>query len=370
MALKSNEYITMVDVLSTAGAIPSQIINLTSQMNPMLSDAPAIACNMGAKHRVYVNKGLAKFVWGKAFQGVPTSKGRTDALEHTTGYIESAFESSCRTIDDIENYAQFAGMTGIAKKNAVGMERTKQFNIQQMHHAETLSQAIANALIYEDEKKNPNRITGFMAYLDSKGGPNASQIIDGGSTGGTDNSSMLMITWHPQTAHLIYPMGARSQGGMKIGPLQKLDRTDNDPNSDGRGGIYWVYRKEMEWHTGLAVNDKRYVARFGGIKTSNLSKAKEVVATGPEITAGADLIDGMTDMYYVHQGRRMTMGKTCIYANTTHVKYLDFQARNGQKNQWLFLNNTGANAKEVLTFRGVPIKESDALHNAESPIGA
>ena len=363
MAVKNNEYITMVDILSSAGAIPGQIVDITAQQNPMLTDAMAVECNMGAKHRTYVNKGKAQFVWGKAYQGVPTSKGRIEAIEHTTGYVESAIEVAKRTIDEIETFVQFAALPeGRAKSNALGMAKTKQFNLQAETHSSTISIGIAQALLYENEKSNPNRITGFFPFFNDKSAENGSQLILGtGKSSEANSTSILQVTWHESTCHLIYPKGAKSPGGLKIGPLRTLDRTDNDPNSDGRGGTYYVYRKDMEWHTGLAVNDWRYVTRIGGINTATLSKNLD---SGD--LSGDNLVDLMTDAYYVHQGRRMAKGKTCNYANTTVVKFLDYQARNSQKNQDLFLENTGPNAKEVLTFRKVPIKESDALTNNES----
>ena len=364
MAIKNNEYITMVDILSAAGAVAKNVVNETAQQNPMLTDAPAMECNMGAKHRTYVNKALAKFVWGKSYQGVPTSKGRMEAIEHTTGYAESAIEVAKRTIDEIENHVQYTSMAdGPSKRNAIGMAKTKQFNLQQEFHAQTLAIGIAQALLYEDEKRNPNRVTGFMPFFNSKTGRTASQLIDGGAAANAATcTSILTVTWHPMTNHLIYPRAAKSHGGLKVGPLKELDRIDSDPNSDGNGGTYYVYRKDMEWHTGLAVNDYRYVSRIHSIDVTKLDKGKGTALTG------ADLVDLMTDAYYVHQGRRMTKGKTCMYANTTIVKFLDFQARNSQKNIHLFLENTGTNAKEVLTFRGMPIKESDAFVNAETSL--
>ena len=367
MALKNNEYITMVDIMSAAGSTMKKVIDLTAQQNPMLTDAPAIECNLGAKHRTYINKGLAKFVWGKAYQGVPTSKGRMEAIEHTTGYAESAIEAAVRTIDEIENHVQYAGLTGAARTNAIGMAKTNQFNMQQKTHANTLTIGMAQALLYEDEKRNPNRITGFFPFFNSTTGRTRTQLIRGtGTKNNSDCTSMLMVTWHPETCHLIYPRAAKSHGGLKVGPLMKIHREDKDPNSDGFGGTYFVYRKEMEWHTGLAVNDFRYVVRIGGIRTSTLSKAKDIVTSGNPIPNGDDLVDLLSDAYYQHEGRRATVGKTCIYGNVTPIKFLDFQARNGQKNQYLFLENTGMNAKEVLTFRGIPIKESDAFTNHEN----
>lgn len=367
MATKNSNYITLMDILSTAGTSPKHLVDLTSRMNPMLTDAPAFECNMGTYHRVPIKKGLAKFVWGKSYQGVPVSKGRQEAIDFTTGYVESELEVARKDIDNIENYVRFAALKGKARKNAVGMEQTRVINREQETHNETLSQGVADALWYESETKNPNRITGFTPYFDSLSGETASQIINAGGTG-TENCSAWMITWHETTNHLIYPMGERSRGGLKTGPLEKSFNIDMDEKSEGYKGKYNTYRKTFEWHTGLSKNDYRYVARVGGIDVATLSKGKNVSPT--VLISGADLIDLFTDAHYQHRGRRLMKGKTCWYMNTTLVKFLDYQARNTPKNLYLYLKQTGTNAKEVLTFRDVPIKESDALHNNESPVGA
>lgn len=363
MAVKNSSYITLTDIMSSAGVAPKFLVDLTAQTNPMLTDAPAMECNMGTFHRVPIKKGLGKYVWGKSYQGVPASKGRMEHEDYTTGYVENELEVARKDIDNIENYVRFASMKGKARRTAVAMEQSRQINVQQETLSETLSQGVANALWYEDEKRNPNRITGFTPFFNSLSGETASQIINAGGSS-TQNMSMWMITWHETTNHLIYPAGERSHGGLKIGPLEKSFNIDNDPKSDGYRGKYNTYRKTLEWHTGLAKNDFRYVCRVGGIPVTTLDKGKGAMLSGP------DIVDLMTDAYYQHWGRRMLKGKTCWYMNVTGIKYLDYQTRNSQKNLELFLKETGPNAKEVLTFRKVPIKESDALHNNESKIAA
>jgi hypothetical protein len=76
----------------------------------------------------------------------------------------------------------------------------------------------------------------------------------------------------------------------------------------------------------------------------------------------------MTEAYYRHEGRRVNMGKSFIYANTSIVKYLDYQARNTPKNLFLTFDQTGVNASEVLKFRGLAIRETDAILNTEARV--
>ena len=366
MATVNDKYITMLDIMSSAGTLPGEVVDMTSQMNPILTDAPAFECNMGTFHRVPIKKGLGKFVWGKSYQGVPTSKGRMEHVDFTTGYAESELEVAKKEIDDIENYVRFQGMRGQARKNAVGMEKSNQINEQQATHAQTLAIGVANALFYEDQAADPKRITGFMPFYNSLSGERASQIINAGGKG-TENCSMWMLTWHKKANFLIYPRGAKSHGGMKVGKLQESFNLDTDPQSDGYMGKYDTYRKKFEWHTGLVSADFRYTVRIGGIDVTTLDKG--AAATGLPNTS-ADLIDLMTDAHYQHMGRRMLMGKTCWYMGTTPIKFLDYQARNTPKNLELTLHQTGTNAKEVLAFRNAPIKETDALHNHEDGIAA
>ena len=110
---------------------------------------------------------------------------------------------------------------------------------------------------------------------------------------------------------------------------------------------------------GLTVRDWRYVVRIANIDVSDLTT---------DAVAGANLINLMTEGYYKHYGRRTKMGKTVIYANTTVVKYLDYQARNVPKNLFLTYKDTGVNAQEVMNFRGIPIHEMDAILDTEARV--
>ncbi len=59
----------------------------------------------------------------------------------------------------------------------------------------------------------------------------------------------------------------------------------------------------------------------------------------------------------------VTGGKTVIYANRTFLQALDSATTNADKVQ---LRPDEVAGKEVMTYRGIPIRETDALVNTES----
>ena len=373
MATINNQYVTLADVMSSAGVVPSSIVDLTSQMNPMLQDAPALPCNNGTTHETTVRTGISRTAWSKLYKGIPVSKGRLQSVSHGTGSVETAIELDKRVLDKIATLRQFAGMSNpVEKSEAIANAKMKSIQNEEVAASEGMSQEAARALIYESQAQNPDRITGLAQIFSSRSAENGSQIVNAnrGSNSGSDNTSVYYVTWHEMTGHLIYPDGAGYHAGYEMMPLE------TSFNLDANRDKYNTYRREMRWHLGLAIRDWRYFVRVANIDTGTLDKGdlpdglNNAPTTMPTRTPrnSTDLIDTLTDAYYLHRGRRIAKGKTCMYANTTVVKFLDFQARNTPKNLYLFLNQTGTNAQEVMSFRGIPIKESDAILNTEDTV--
>ena len=241
MALKNQKFQTLVDVMNLAGRVPGDVVNMTSQMNPMIEDAPAYPCNRGGHHVTILKTDLPDSIWGKSYQGIPASKGRNQQLKHTPGYVESACEMDRKILDEVSSGTQFTHMQGAARANAVGKARVNLMEDAMSEHAEGMSQEVARACLYEDQRQNPERITGFMPFLNSLTGVNATQVINAGGTG-ADNTSILMVTWDKTTMHFIYPQGPGYKGGgFKAGPLLKEYSLDSDGNK------YRVYRRDMRW---------------------------------------------------------------------------------------------------------------------------
>lgn len=337
MATLSAAQITILDVANMPGNEGvKDIIELMAQFNPILTDAIAVPCNMGDHHVTTVRTGLPTVTWGRMYKGIPTTKGTKQQVKDTTGFMESAAEVDQRLVDVVEAAMDKAS---IRADEASG-------------HMEAMSQEAATAIFYHDTALDPTKPMGLSPrFNNATTAENKSQLIDGGGVG-SDNTSIWMVTWDRQTVHLIYPN--KGKAGIERKDRGIIPKTDSDSNT------FFVYREEFTWHLGISVRDWRYVVRVCNIDVSALSK---------DAASGTDLIDAMTDMYFAHYGRRKGAGKTIIYANTTIVKYLDFQVRNAtNKNLFLTLDKTGPNAQEVLSFRGIPIHESDALLETEEAI--
>ncbi|MBF31865.1 MAG: putative major capsid protein [Prokaryotic dsDNA virus sp.] len=335
MTVKTASNPTLVDVMSMPGMDEGigEVVNLLAQFNPILDDAPAFECNNGSRHKTTIRTGLPTPTWGKLYKGIAQSKGLKQSIEDTTGFLESSAGVDQRLVDIVESAE---GKASIRLEEAEG-------------HLEAMAQEMATAMFYHDTATDPEKPMGFAPRFDSlAGAQNSSQVFDGG--GAANLTSIWMITWDKKTNHLLYPKG--SQAGIK--------RTDRGLQKalDGAGNPYYEYEEDFIWHMGLSVRDWRYVTRVANINVAQLSK---------DATTGVNLIDAMTEAHYGHYGRRKSVGMTKIYGNTDIVKYLDYQARNSTINGALRLmkDQEGPNAQEVLSFRGVDIRETDALINNE-----
>lgn len=335
MATLSSGQFNLLDLAQLpSNAEAAEVINLLSQYNPILEDAPALECNMGTHHKTTVLTGLPTPTWGKLYQGVAATKGKRQAVTDTTGFLEAASEVDERLLDPIEKAEDKASV--MIQEAAA--------------HLEAMSQEAATALFYHDTDTDPEKPMGFAPRFNSLSAENGGQIISAAGAG-ADNTSIWMITWDRMANHLIYP---------KTGTLgiQRIPR-GKVVASDAAGNSYFVEREDFKWHMGLSVRDWRYVARVANIDVSDLTV---------DASAGANLLESMTNMYYKHHGRRMMKGRTFIYVNTTIMKFLDFQARNVPKNLELQYSQTGPNAQEVLYYRGIPIRECDALVESEAVV--
>ena len=326
---------TLVDLMSMPGMEEAgEVINLLAQFNPILQDAPAFECNNGSKHKTTIRAGLPTPTWGRLYKGIAQSKGLKQAIEDSTGFLESSAGVDQKLVDIVE---------ASEKKASIRLDEAE-------GHLEAMAQEMASALFYHDTAVDPEKPMGFAPRFNDTTAQNGGQIISGGGVG-LDNTSIWMITWDRKTNHLLYPQG--SQAGIK--------RTDRglQKTLDVDGNPYYQYEEDFIWHMGLSVRDWRYVVRVPNIDVSDLSI---------DASTGADLIERMTQAYYGHYGRRSAIGKTMLYGNTNIVKYLDFQARNAVANLFLTFGEAGPNAEEVLKFRGVALRETDAILNNESQV--
>lgn len=305
------------------------IIEMLMEMNPILEDAIAVECNKGTTHLHTVRSGLPSVTWGKLYQGVPNSKGRQTQVEDTTGFVEALSTIDKRLLDLSTN------------EGAVRLNEAMAF-------LEAMNQEVASKMFYADTASDPEEFMGLAPRFNDLSASNGNQIIDAGGTG-SDNTSIWFVTWGDNQCNLLYPKGT-SAG---------VDREDKGEQrvTDGSGNAYYAMEEMFTWHIGLAVKDWRYVSRIANVDVSDMQ------------AGSVALYDFMRKAYYQLQNRRVAGGKIAIYCNRDVMESLDALATNaGASDNFARLKPAEVEGKEVMTYRGIPIRETDALLNTEARV--
>lgn len=333
MATLSSTYLNLIDVHKQSDPRTGEIIEVLKQQNPILDDAVAMECNMGATHRHTIRTGLPTPAWGSLYKGIPQSKSTVQQVDDTTGFLEARSGVDTRALKLSKNPA--ALRLGEA-----------------MSHLEAMNQEMATGMFYHDTATTPEKFKGLAARFGLKGGGAAgNQIVDAGGTG-TDNTSIWFVTWGDHACHLLYPEGTRAG----------VDRQDKGEQrvTDTNGDAYYVKEETFTWHMGMAVKDWRYVSRIANVDVSDM------------LAGSVDLYNFMRQAFYKLQSRRMDAktSRIAIYVNRDVMQALDGLATgNGTgSNDALRLIPRELEGREVLTYRGIPIRETDALLNTEARV--
>jgi len=325
-------YLTLLDWAKreAPGGGVADIIDVLSGTNPILADASVMEGNLPTGHRSVQRTTDPAGTWRMLNKGVAAEKSTTKQFDDTTGMLES--------------YSQVD--VALAKLN--GNEAAFRASEDNAFVA-GLGDTAATAIFYANSKLNPEQMHGLAPrYGALTSGEYDNQIINGGGAG-SDNTSVWLITWGPQTCSLIFPKG--SQAGLKSEDLGQVTAVDSS------GLMHEVYRTHFVWNLGMALMDFRYVIRICNIDNSLLSS---------DASTGADLLDKMIDAYYARPTVDLgNMGRTFYYCNKTVAKFLHKQAQN-KANVNLSIDMPAG--KPIVSFLDAPIHVCDALTIAEATV--
>ena len=306
-----------------------EVIEMLAEMNPILDDAVAVECNKGTTHLHTVRTGLPPVTWGKLYKGIAQGKSRRAQVEDTTGFVEGL-----STIDErILELSSNEGAVRLSEATA---------------YLEAMSQEVANKIFYGNTASDPEEFMGLSPRFNDLSASNGNQIIDAGGTG-SDNTSIWFVTWGDNQTCLLYPKGTKAGVSREDMGKQRL--------TDGSGNAYYGKEEKFTWHIGLAVKDWRYVSRIANINVTNMQQGS------------VKLYDFMRKAYYKLQNRRVAGGKLAIYCNRDVLEALDALATNaGASDNFVRLKPMEIEGKEVMTYRGIPIRETDAIVNTEARV--
>lgn len=338
MAVLGSNFLTLIDLYKREGATKeATVIELLSQQNPILQDAIAMECNLGTIHRHKIRTGLPSVAWGMLYKGTPQSKSTVQSVDDTTGFVEAMSSVDERLLKLAKN------------PNQLRLSEAAAF-------IESMNQEMATGLFYHDTATTPEKIKGlaarYPAYASGANNQGAeSQVVHGGGAG-SDNTSIWFVTWGDNYTHLLYPEGTKAGVDHQDMGRQRVLDASNNP--------YYVMEDKFTWHIGVAVKDWRYNARIANIDVSDA------------VAGSVDLYSLMTSAYYRLQARRVAGGKQVIYMNKVMLEALDRLATGtgSAANAKLQLRREEIQGQEVLTWRGMPIRESDSIVNTESLVPA
>ena len=342
MATIGQTYPQLIDTYKASA--PGMVIDMLKRSTPVLDDAIARACNMGAVERTQILNGYPDATWGRLYKGVPRSKSGFQQVDDTTGFLEARSEIDERLL-------------------RLAKEPAKQRLIDSGPFIRKMGMDVETGIFYNDIATTPERFKGLAArydqyYAGPKGGApvsSAAQVVDGGGRG-SDNTSIWFVTWGDHATSLLYPEGTQAGVSMQ-------DR-GREPVQDANGDTFYVKVATYEWHVGLTVKDHRYNARVANIDVSEL------------LAGNVDVWELLRKGYYRLESRQRDSisSRIAIYMNSDVLEVLDAQstarALTTSRQNTVSLGHSEVEGKEVRTYRGIPIRETKALLNTEAMVPA
>lgn len=302
-----------------------KITELLSQTNPILMDMPFIEGNLPTGHKTTIRSGLPSATWRLLNYGVQPSKSTTVQVTDSVGMLESYAEVDKSLADLNGNTAEFR------------LSEDRAF-------IEAMNQSMAQTLFYGDTSVNPQQFMGLSSRYSLKSAGNGQNIIDAGGTS-TDNTSIWLVVWGENTVHGIFPKGQKAGLNMEDKGQQTLRDANNNP--------YEGYRTHYKWDNGLCLRDWRYVVRIANIDVSDLSVPG----------SAANIVSLMVKA--LHRIPNRGMGKPVFYMNRTVGQALDLQSLDKAS---LALSVKETEGEFWTTFRGIPIRETDAILETEARV--
>lgn len=308
----------------------AQVIELLSQKNELFDDMPWIEGNELTGHQTTVRTGIPEPTFRKLYGGVQPSKSTAVKVREGCGMLEAYAEIDKALADLNGNSAAWR------------MQEETPF-------VEGFAQKLSRYVMYGNEATEPEGFTGLHPRFNDQAALNGENILTSAATpDGTDNASIWLIGWGPNTVHGIYPKGSKAG-------LQITDKGQVTIESiDGAGGRMEAYRTHYRWDCGLCVRDWRFVVR---VQFDYEDLVKDA-ATGPDLT---DLMVQAVELI-----PNLSSCRPVFYANRGTRTWLRRQLINKTKNSTLSMENMAG--RMVLAFDGIPVRRCDQLTYTETGI--
>lgn len=216
------------------------IIEELARLDELLLDAPLIEANKGTIHSTVVRTALPHGEHRGYNEGVGKSSSQTKTIEDVISNIEIFSEVDAQLIDE-------AGFDDADHKAELLMSEQSAF-------IEGLSQDMTDDIMYGNHDADPHYTNGFAHRYNKI---NGETVIDMGGTGNA-LTSVYLIKWNRDKAHLIYPKGHKTFG-VEVENLGRMLIKDSN------GKEFMGYKTHYRIARGLAVRHSKSVIRLANI---------------------------------------------------------------------------------------------------------
>lgn len=337
MAALSNLYPTLIDVAKRTepgGGITTDIVEILNQSNEILDDLVWQEGNLPTGHLLTIRDGIPEPTFRKLYGFVPPAKSTTQQVTEACGMMEAY------SVVDV----------ALAELNG---NRPEWLLSEQRPFIEGFNRKLSRYLFYGNEATEPEGFTGLAPrynLLTAENGHNIVLESKSSSPDSTDNTSIWLVVWGPETVFGIYPKGSMA------GLSHSDDGIQTETNSSGSKRK--VIQQHYKWNCGLCVKDWRYAVRI----QINQEDLVRDASSGPKLI---DLMDEALDLI-----PNINAGRAVFYANRKVRSFLRSQTRKLAGNTITMEEITRANgARQIVpTYDGIPIRRCDALTNTETGI--
>ena len=312
------------------------VAELLSQSNEILEDCVYKEGNLPTGDRVVIRTGLPTAYWRSLNQGIPNSKSSTAQVDEACGMLEARSE--------------------VDKDLAMLNGNTAQFRLSEdTAFLEAMNQTQAQTLFYGNPATDPKQFLGLATRYSSTSAGNGTNIIPGGASSGSLNTSVYLVVWGDNTVYCPFPKGS------KAGLLH--EDLGEQTVYDGANRMQ-AYATRYQWKSGLVVKDWRYVVRIPNILVSDLvgGVTTQAAASATQLTKLM-----MRAMYKIPN---LDSGRAAFYMNRTVHSGLAVQSLDRSQAALAVqpaLSQFGT-ARNYLSFQGIPIRRVDCLLNTEAVV--
>jgi hypothetical protein len=332
LSVRNPTLLDLAKVTDPDGKIAT-VVEILQETHEELDDMTWVEGNLPTGHRTTIRTGIPAPTWRKMYGGVQPTKSTNVQVTDNTGMLE-AYAEVDKALADLNG-------------------NTSAFRLsEEKPHIEGMMNEVADTLWFGNEGTEPEAFTGFAPRFNSTTAENGDNILLGGGSG-SDNASIWLIVWGPNTCHGIIPKG--STAGLQVQDLGEV--TIEDASDGSNSGRMQAYRSHYRWDVGLTVRDWRYIVRIANIDKSDL------VTTA---ASGADLPDLMFQAMRLVPN--LNAGRPAFYMSRDIATWVARQQANKGLQNFVTADTSVGTQRWTEMFQGIPMRRSDSLAADEATV--